>query len=52
MANMVVDFYSGMSHFAEYGPEYRRIISADRGCINGRDEALIGVRGMDEDLTG
>ncbi|EED85042.1 predicted protein [Postia placenta Mad-698-R] len=47
------DFYRGFSFFANYGPTYQRVTSCLRGVdIYGRSEALVEVRGIDDDLPG
>ncbi|EIN05362.1 polyketide synthase [Punctularia strigosozonata HHB-11173 SS5] len=43
-------FYPTMAHFAGYGHQYQRIVSIRQGSDGIRDEALIGVRGMDAEL--
>ncbi|OBZ73483.1 Nonribosomal peptide synthetase 14 [Grifola frondosa] len=44
-------FYETLASFAEYGPTYRRILSCSRGMnAVGKDEVLVKLRGMDDDL--
>ncbi|KAG2142363.1 hypothetical protein DEU56DRAFT_979550 [Suillus clintonianus] len=45
-------FYDGLYHFAQYGPDYRRILDCYRGTSGGRDEALVQIRGDVGDLPG
>ncbi|KAG1732311.1 hypothetical protein EDB19DRAFT_1912149 [Suillus lakei] len=45
-------FYDGFEHFAQYGPDYRRMLDCYRGTDGGDDEALIQIRGDVGDLSG
>ncbi|KAG1725077.1 acyl transferase domain-containing protein [Suillus paluster] len=48
----VEGFYDALEHFAQYGPDYRRILDCYRGTDNGRDEVLVQIRGAVGDLPG
>ncbi|KAG2030868.1 hypothetical protein BDR03DRAFT_973938 [Suillus americanus] len=48
----VEGFYDALEHFAQYGPDYRRILDCYRGTDRGHDEALVQIRGDVGDLPG
>ncbi|KAG2115628.1 hypothetical protein DEU56DRAFT_932582 [Suillus clintonianus] len=48
----VEGFYEGFEHFAQYGPDYQRMLDCYRGTDGGHDEALIQIRGDVGDLPG
>ncbi|KAG2335837.1 hypothetical protein BDR05DRAFT_920591 [Suillus weaverae] len=48
----VEGFYDALEHFAQYGPDYRRIMDFYRGTDRGHDEALVQIRGDVGDLPG
>ncbi|KAG2139356.1 hypothetical protein DEU56DRAFT_980346 [Suillus clintonianus] len=48
----VEGFYDGFEHFAQFGPDYQRILDCYRGTHGGHEEALIHIRGDVGDLPG
>ncbi|KAG1766333.1 hypothetical protein EV702DRAFT_1150480 [Suillus placidus] len=48
----VEGFYDALEHFAQYGPDYRRILDCYRGTDSGHDEVLVQIRGDVGDLPG
>ncbi|KAG2097390.1 hypothetical protein BD769DRAFT_246669 [Suillus cothurnatus] len=48
----VEGFYDALEHFAQYGPDYQRILDCYRGTDRGHDEALVQIRGDVGDLPG
>ncbi|KAG1902324.1 uncharacterized protein F5891DRAFT_1127654 [Suillus fuscotomentosus] len=48
----VEGFYNALEHFAQYGPDYGRILDCYRGTDGGHDEALVQIRGDVGDLPG
>jgi hypothetical protein len=43
---VLVEFYTTLGYFANYGPIFQRVTA----CYKGEDEALVQIRGASSDL--